>query len=485
MMGLRIFVFLAAILSLLSSCQQESGNESTVALSPLESFVAESLQEMRASELSRLEFIANGWEACLGQPWNINEGWARWSLTDYRRVIDYDERLSLQTAQRRAGMDPAKLGGCGAQPDASPQNQLTVVNSDSSWEQQLQIHFTPVGFLRLALQLEARIDTANENTTLILEFNRDGIPTRLVGEFGDDYLLDRISTQLDDTVYGTMPVIVELTDYRSFNGLRFPTRIVQKQGMYPVLDLQVSDVVADTQASAEPENPPRRFGGQEEKLYFEEIGEGVYALVGGGYQSVLVEFDEYLVVLDGLQNDERARVLIEYAKELIFEKPIRYVFVTHAHFDHASGLRHFVDVGATIITNNLNVPFFEQALAVPRLNPDVEHNNSEPELLGVDEFYALDDGSQRVEFYKLNGSTHADDALIAYIPSIKTVVEADLLQPWINPVFGGGDHPFLVWFAQELERIDIDYEQFVPIHRPPEPPLMSRADLIDAVNSNE
>src|SRR5690606_32539342 len=76
-----------------------------------------------SADLARLEFTASGWEACLGQPWRIDAGWARWELTDYRRVLDFEAGLSLQSAQRRAGMDPDRIGGCGAQPDASPTPQ--------------------------------------------------------------------------------------------------------------------------------------------------------------------------------------------------------------------------------------------------------------------------------------------------------------------------------------------------------------------------
>ena len=48
--------------------------------------------------------------------------------------------------------------------------------------------------------------------------------------------------------------------------------------------------------------------------------------------------------------------------------------------------------------------------------------------------------------------------LIGYIPSTHTVVEADLLQPWISPQFGGknGPHPLLVYLDQELKRLGLD-----------------------------
>ena len=38
---------------------------------------------------------------------------------------------------------------------------------------------------------------------------------------------------------------------------------------------------------------------------------------------------------------------------------------THAHFDHAGGLRAFVAEGATIVTHEVNKPYYEKIWANP------------------------------------------------------------------------------------------------------------------------
>jgi hypothetical protein len=108
-------------------------------------------------------------------------------------------------------------------------------------------------------------------------------------------------------------------------------------------------------------------------------------------------------------------------------------------------------------------------------------------VLGVGDFFSLSDPENRIELHRLQGNIHADDMLIAYLPGIKTVVEADVLQPWINPVFGGngGPHPFLLHLDRELQRLGLDYEQFIPVHRPPQPPTMSREDLMQVLGKVE
>src|SRR5688572_15682636 len=120
------FQSFVALSALLAGCQ---GDAPKPVIGTFAELQTAALAAMHADTVTRLEFTAAGWEGCLGQPWNINEGWARWELTDYQRVIDYITTDSLQTAQRRAAMDPDKIGGCGAQPDAEPVAQQSSITS--------------------------------------------------------------------------------------------------------------------------------------------------------------------------------------------------------------------------------------------------------------------------------------------------------------------------------------------------------------------
>lgn len=43
------------------------------------------------------------------------------------------------------------------------------------------------------------------------------------------------------------------------------------------------------------------------------------------------------------------------------------------------------------------------------------------EVLGIGDSFVLSDPSNRIELYRLQGSLHADDMLIAYLPAINTV----------------------------------------------------------------
>jgi glyoxylase-like metal-dependent hydrolase (beta-lactamase superfamily II) len=464
---------------------------------------------MGADNLATIEFSGNGWDATTGQPWNINEGWPQWTITDYNRVIDYDAMASRQTAVREIA-DPMKLGGGGAQPGAAPQNQNSNVTEDSGWTQRLQISLTPHGFLRLAEQNDVTVSSESMDGTAynVASFSvTDGDQTyNFRGYFNEDNMIDEVQTWIPDAVLGDMLVEAEFGDYQDFDGVMFPTSYVHKHGGFGVLNLTVDNVVGNTTASAVVEQAAGGRGGggrggggaggrggagpggaapAEEPAPFTEIGDGIF-VIDGGYQAVAVEFEDHSMVIEGIQNNARAADLIEITKMAIPDKPIQYVVTTHAHWDHISGLREFVAEGATVVVPQMDAAFFEEALNAPRtLEPDrASEIGATAMVLGVADGHVFEDTTGRVEMHKIEGSLHADDMMVVYLPSIQTVVEADLAQPWLNPNFGGdGDepHPFLVHLADELDRIGLDYVQFVSVHRPTPAPFVPKQTLMDAV----
>jgi glyoxylase-like metal-dependent hydrolase (beta-lactamase superfamily II)/catechol 2,3-dioxygenase-like lactoylglutathione lyase family enzyme len=441
------------------------------------------LAALGGSDLTGLTFTGAGFDACLGQAWAIEEGWARWELTGYRRVINYDSGSSRHTAQRRAGLDPQKIGGCGAQPNARPAAQNGFIDTSSIWNDQLVIWLTPHGFLRLVAANSTVIERDGDLWRATLHPTRNGVTYTMIGRFDENHQLRSITTWVDDSVFGDMEVLAEFGDYRDFGALWFPATLSVKEGGSPTFYLAVESAVPSTQAVQN--DLPRRNGAAPAAVapLFSEIGPGVFVFYGG-YQSVAVTFDDYAVVIDGLQSDARVHELLALVKQAIPGKPIRYVVSTHSHFDHASGLRQFAAEGATILTHQMNVAFFQRVLSRPRTLRGAAA--TEPAVVAVkvqgvtDRFEISDSAGQVLRLYALPPNAHAADMLIAYLPGTGTLVEADLLQPWINPAFagdGGGPHPFLVQLATDLDRLGIEYEQFVPIHAPPNPPTMDRQAL--------
>ena len=80
---------------------------------------------------------------------------------------------------------------------------------------------------------------------------------------------------------------------------------------------------------------------------FEEIAEGVYFATGTGAMTTMsnnlvIVNDDHVMVVDSSVSPAAARGLVEGIKTLT-DKPIKYVFNTHYHFDHAHGNQIFGD----------------------------------------------------------------------------------------------------------------------------------------------
>ena len=84
--------------------------------------------------------------------------------------------------------------------------------------------------------------------------------------------------------------------------------------------------------------------------------DGVWYVTGGTHHSVVIEMKDHLVVVEGPLNDDRALAVIAEARSLVPGKPIRYLVVSHHHFDHAGGLRAFAGEGVTIIAHDVSRP---------------------------------------------------------------------------------------------------------------------------------
>ena len=72
----------------------------------------------------------------------------------------------------------------------------------------------------------------------------------------------------------------------------------------------------------------------------EKLGDGIYRFTtgGGSYDSIFIEFQDHIMMLEAGQNEARSLAYIAEAKKMFPNKPIRYVMITHPHSDHTGGL---------------------------------------------------------------------------------------------------------------------------------------------------
>ncbi len=194
----------------------------------------------------------------------------------------------------------------------------------------------------------------------------------------------------------------------------------------------------------------------------EEVAPGVWHLTGQSHHSVLIEFDEYLALIEAPQSETRALAVIERARELQPDKPLRYVVNTHHHFDHSAGIRAAVSEGLTVITHEVNRSLLEDLVARQHsIMPDALARNPQPltvETVTADEPYELTDGNRTLQIFRIVDDLHADGIVMAYLPTERILIEADAYSPtsWAAP--------FAEVLLRNIEDRGLRVDTILPLH---------------------
>ena len=106
-----------------------------------------------------------------------------------------------------------------------------------------QIWMTPHGFIKLAMTSTAtmRTETIKGAKKTIVDREHPTYGT-FEGTLNDQHLVERIDRWFGHSVLGDAVMEATFSDYKDFGGVKFPTRILQREGGYPLLDLTVTDV---------------------------------------------------------------------------------------------------------------------------------------------------------------------------------------------------------------------------------------------------
>lgn len=419
---------------------------------------------MGVENLGSIRYTGSGLNYALGQAVNPSSPWPKFNVKSYERIIDFDAGATSQTMVRTQGENPPRGGG--QQPIVGDQNQTQVNGMAQPWSSKFEVWVNPVGFVKGAMANNATVQakTVGAKKYNVVSYAVDG-KYKINGYIDDQNMVAKVETWVDNPVLGDMPVEAEYSGYKDFHGLKFPTKLVEKQGGYPVMDLTITD--ANRNILAGVQAPPKQTAdnpifGIDETL----VADDVYYFTGGTHHSVIVNFNDYVVVIEAPLDEARSAAVISEVKKLYFNKPIRYLINTHAHFDHAGGIRTYAAEGATILTYQMNKPYYEKTFALPRtLAPDkLSQSKKRAVIEAVAEKRVLTDGTHTIELYHVPNE-HNEGMLIAWLPKEKIVVEADLYTPGaVGAPAPNQVSPYTVALLDNLDRLKLDYQKILGLH---------------------
>ena len=417
-------------------------------------------------------------------------------ISNYVRVID----LTAPASRHTGGTNNIGPGGSTTVTPGTFFQQVTAAQADVSqpWGNSLEFYITPWGFLKGAAENNATVSRRKMDgkSYTVLSWSPavkapSGKSYVINAYVADDNHVDRVETWLGENIMGDMHIVAMYSGWKDFGGVTAPSKIVQTRGGWPFFEVDVTAAKANPPDVAALAPPPAPGGGRGAAgggapggaapamtVTSEKLGEGLYKLTtgAGSYDSLIVVFKDYVMMLEAGQSEARGLAYIAETKKLIPNKPIRYVMNTHAHSDHTGGLPALVAEGATIVTQKNNEVFFERALNTPRtlLNDTLAKNPKKVKIEAVGEKKVYSDGTRTVELYHVAPVPHSNGLMIAYIPKEKIVFQGDFT---VTPGQPANDH--VKALAPILEQLKLDFDRYIPVHAAATP--LTKADFWTAM----
>jgi glyoxylase-like metal-dependent hydrolase (beta-lactamase superfamily II) len=491
-----------------------------------------------ADKLNCITFSGTGYAGKVGQNVTEDTDWPRGeALMRYTRTINYEGRSSVEQFTRKPGMNPRSwkygVGWLGGTPLQQNERQTFVVTGNHAWHfdgdgsdpipapasaglWQLDIWLNPPGFLKAAMA-----PGANPKAVWrweLVESGRDGATTgkiekvtvvsiTVLGKYkvnatiNSEKLIQRIETKVPHPVLGDMNYEHEYSDWQTVGGITFPAGWHHHEGydderFKPTIsgghnafggtfkDIRLNACGAPL---AVPDSV-RQATVSPARVETEKLADRVWLLGGSSHNSVAVEFRDFVAIVEAPLDEDRSLVVINEIVKLVPSKPIRFLVSTHNHYDHIGGLRTYVHIGATIITHKRNRVFYEEELLnyVPRtLQPDMVTLYQPTEIREgytmevVAENYVVSDGTRNMHISYVQPLAHVEGMLMAYLPTEKIVIEADLYdspRPGAPLPVANESHRS---FFNHVQRLGLDVTTIVPIHGHPVP----WADFLKVIGS--
>ena len=430
---------------------------------------------LRTNEIKSVRYSGDGIGWTFGQAYKPGEAWPKIRLNSFTRTVNYE----TGAARDEIVLTRAEGLGGGGYPHTGTQRNDRYVYGDFAWNQTAagpapgpryvseRVHalwITPYGIIKSALRNNAKVGKRNVGKTSMTTLTFTESSRFHAVAYIDGGRVVRVESRIPDPVLGETDVVTTYAGYTDFGGFAFPTRVTQTQGGHPALDVTVREVIPNAPADI---SLPDAVRAATERITVDKVADGVWFIAGGSHNSVAIEMKDYMILVETPLNDGRSMPVIAEVKKLVPGKPIRYVVNSHAHFDHAGGLRTAVGEGATIVTQTQNKEYLTRAFATPNtIAPDhLAKSGKKARIVTVGEKMVLSDGARSVELHHVADSNHTDAFLVAYLPKERLLIEADSFTPGPpNAPPPRELNPNNTNLVENLARLKLPVDKILPLH---------------------
>jgi glyoxylase-like metal-dependent hydrolase (beta-lactamase superfamily II) len=337
---------------------------------------------------------------------------------------------------------------------------------------------------------------------LLTEISRDGATPRWLGSDGgvervaallesgtevtlafdpSDRLLRSLAYDTVLTGHGRVSIAWNWSDWRTVPELgRFPFRYGATVDGKPYIDVFVDSVTLAREAHfsvpAGMRTLPVQFDSARPpaSLDVRQVAAGVFVVpnVRSGFAPLVIERANDIVVVDapasypllasiplsqtdpgpasGWVSERFARTI----RQRFPQKPIAFAILTHAHEDHAAGVRAFVAEGATVVGHPSIRRRIEAWLHAPAdTTSDGNGANETPlQFMEVTDSLTLDDAIRPIRLLRISPNPHAEALLAVHVPGPDILFISDLVTPgpidsYPRAAHASLDLAFIRWFT--------------------------------------
>ena len=273
-----------------------------------------------------------------------------------------------------------------------------------------------------------------------------------------------------EAMLGDVRAEYRLADYREAGGLRLPHTITVRKGGQPYSEVKFESAAVNDPAAAEvfaiPESAAAQAdtaiaAGEYSPVTLTKVADGVYFARAYSHNSMVVEFPSWLAVVEGAYTEAQSATLVRELARQFPMKPIRYVVVTHHHYDHTGGVRGLAAVGATVLVEKGHEAALRTIVDSPHTNPpDALELARKAKTAGAIEVFTekkvLSDGGRSLELYAIHGNPHVDPKVLAYVPHARALFQSDIWIPGVGAP-AGPDAVHLLQAVRDLKlRVDVN-----------------------------
>ena len=271
-----------------------------------------------------------------------------------------------------------------------------------------------------------------------------------------------------DSQLGDVTHTAHFTGYMPFEGVRLPVGLMNTMDWRNQVTFMFQ---VDSYRVNAPALPPFPQGGRgggigggaAAQAAVTEIAKGVWDVRVGRNGGPAIEFEDHLVMFEPVGSEAQFFARLDAANKLVPGKQVTAVIATHHHSDHAAAIRGAVARGLTVIAEKGNEELYREFVSRPAVNfPDSLARNPRPMVFTpVDTALVLEDRRQRLEIYHVVEHLHMSNAVFAYLPRERILMEGDLSDvSWEWHWWAGA-------LAANIKRYGIDPAINVPVHGAP------------------